>query len=94
MIERVEADALIAAAVVPPREPAPGVVPLLEDILGRAQRGEIVSVAIVFVESDDSSGNAFEACAAPMTMLAAIMRMVHRYHGWMDWRGRTPLEGA
>lgn len=94
LIERIEAEAIAAAAVLTPRQPAAGVVELLEDILDRARRGEITGVAVVFTEPDGSTGNAFEAEAMPLTMLGAIMRMVHRYQGWMDWRGRKPREGA
>ena len=94
LIERIEAEAIVAAAVLTPRAPAAGVVSLLEDVLDRARRGEITDVAVVFTEPDGSTGNAFEAEAMPLTMLGAIMRMVHRYQGWMDWRGKKPLEGA
>jgi hypothetical protein len=93
-VERIEAEAIVAAAVLAPRPPAEGVVPILEDMLERARRGEIASVAVVFVEPDGSTGNAFEGGPRPLTMLGAIARMTHRYHAWLDWLGDKPLEEA
>jgi hypothetical protein len=93
-VERIEAEAIVAAAVLAPRPPAEGVVPILEDMLERARRGEVTAVSVVFVQPDGSAGDVFDGGPMPLTMLGAIARMTHRYHAWLDWLGSKPLEGA
>jgi len=57
----------------------PEVIKICEDLLARARRGELVSVAVAGVAPDGGAVTAYATGAREVTLLAAVALLQHRY---------------
>jgi hypothetical protein len=60
-----------------PEPPINGVVPLLEDLLEQARRGELSSIAVAIVYRDGASGRGWSKIPSHAALLGSVARLQH-----------------
>ncbi len=54
------------------------VIGILRDYLGRAERGELIAIAVCALEPDNTAVHQASSCDNQITLLGAVTRLLHR----------------